>query len=127
MSDEECRESWRTMVENKLDMLMRLEDGWGYGERAVSEAARAYFQSVLDLAPDEYMRMLEPCAHNGGIHLEWDVGPDAFTAAIDHDGTLWLFTLPEDELEDREEEISNPAPTDLLDFVIRTTKGKPVV
>lgn len=112
----------REAVTNKLAFLRTLDrDNWdGYGDRAITQTACDYYQKVLDLIDDKYLREAEPCGHNGGLHLEWDNGDWAYTATIEHDGSLWLFVLAPDDAEDSAREIVNPQPADLIAFIHET-------
>lgn len=112
----------RELIEQKLSRIAALPDGWGFGERAVSEQALSYFYEVFNKIDDKYMHEVEPVPHNGGLHLEWDNGPMYYSAAIDHDGTLWLFQLHPDAENDTEQEIKNPVAEDLITFIMNYGK-----
>lgn len=108
----------RDLITEKLSRIEALEDGWdGYGDRAISKTALDFYRTVFAVIDDRYLREVEPVPHNGGLHLEWDVGDWAYSAAIDHDGTLWLFRLAPDDADDTEQEIKNPTAADLITFI----------
>lgn len=108
----------RELIEQKLLRIAALKDGWAPNERAVSEEALSYFYKVFNNIDDKYMHEVEPVPHNGGLHLEWDNEPMYYSAAIDHDGTLWLFQLHMDAENDTEQEIKDPEPDDLISFIM---------
>jgi len=114
----------RDLIAEKLSRIEALEDGWGYDDHAISRAALDFYRTVFAAIDDRYLREVEPVPHNGGLHLEWGVGVWAYSAAIDHDGTLWLFRLAPDDADDTEQAIEKPTAADLITFIATHATSK---
>ena len=126
MSDaDKCRiMTQRDRVRERMEYIWTLTEGWsGYGDRPISQAARTFYEKVFEQIDDKYLSEIEPLASDGGVKLEWEAGEYAYSASIDHDGSLWLCMLAPKVEDDQDWTIPKPEPSDLISFIEQHPEG----